>query len=481
MKNLARFERSVLLFMGACLVLLLASCDSFLYQEPTTEISKNEALSDIESVESSLFGAYNLMMDNPDAYRSFLTYYADLTGGNVTINPGLTSQAKTELRRIEEFNSLSDLTVSSYTALYEILNAVNNVANAIPTVPDGTQEQKDRILGQALGLRALVHFDLVRLYAQPYTYTEDASHIGIVVLTESPQPNEELPRSTVRDAYEQIIEDLERAIELLDGEPFNPRFINAINAKALLAKVHLYQQEWAKVVTLCNEVIDSGATQLAPTDDLLAMWQNGYTRNEFLLRLDGSAYSTYTLSSDWGNRSANTSPVLSATSDVISLYAPADVRGLGPGKLIQTTVDDGDTLYSSLKYPEPPNQAPNNIGVMRLAEVYLNRAEAYANLSRPEPARDDLNTIRRRANPGAELVTASGPALLDRILEERRKELAFEGHLLYDRTRYEKDVTREYCSGKPSCDESYPSPKFVLPVPIEALSANSELIQNEGY
>jgi tetratricopeptide (TPR) repeat protein len=474
--------KTLLPYLGAAALLFcLAGCDSFLYQEPTTEISKQEALSDIESVESALYGAYNVSMDRPDAYRSFLTYYADLTGGNVRINPGLTAEARSELRRISDFNSLGDLTVESYTALYEILNAANNVINAIPTVPDGTQAEKDRILGQALGLRALVHFDLVRLYAQTYTFTDDASHPGIVVLTETPRPDQERSRSSVQDAYDQIIDDLQRSIDLLDERPFDPAFINPVNAKALLARVHLYQEEWAKVVTLSNEVIENPATSLAPREDLLAMWQNDYTRNEFLLRLDGGAFSTYTLSTDWGNRNTDASPVLTATSDVISLYDSTDLRGPGPGKLLQQTVDEGDTLVSSQKYPEPPNQAPNNIGVIRLAEVYLNRAEAYARLNRTDPARADLETIRQRANPQAEPVTASGEALIDAILLERRKELAFEGHLLYDLTRTQRDVTRDYCSGEPSCSVSYPSPKFVLPIPQDALSANSALTQNPGY
>ncbi|MCS3678713.1 hypothetical protein GGP72_002938 [Salinibacter ruber] len=470
-----------LLYLGVFLALVLTSCDSFLYQEPTTEISKNEALSDLESVESSLYGAYNLTMESPNAYRSFLTYYADLTGGNVKINPGLTSEARAELRRIASFSSLSDLTVESYTALYEVLNAVNNVVNAVPALSDATQAEKDRILGEALGLRALIHFDLVRLYAQPYSSTDDASHRGIVVLTETPRPGQEISRSTVQDAYEQIVDDLTRSIDLLKGRPFDPAFINPINAKALLSRVRLYQQQWARVVTLSNDVIRNSATTLAPPEDLVAMWQNDYTRNEFLLRLDGSAYSTYTLSIDWGNTHSDTSPTLSATSDIMALYDSTDMRGLGPEKLIQRTVEEGDTLFSSQKYPEPPNQAPNDVGVIRLSEIYLNRAEAYAKLNRPEPARRDLNTIRQRSDPTAAPVMASGEALLETVLRERRKELAFEGHLLYDITRYGKDVVRDYCSEGPSCNEPYPSPQFVLPIPQDALTANSALSQNEGY
>ena len=475
-----------LLYVGLVLAVVLAGCDGFLYQEPTTDISKNEALDDVESVESSLYGAYNLTMRSNDTYRGFLTYYADLTGGNATLNPLLASTSETRLRRIEEFNSLSDLTVDAYTPLYEILNATNNVINAIPDLPDGTQAQKDRILGQALGLRALVHFDLVRLYGQPYTFTDDADHPGIVVLTESPGPDEQLPRTTVGDAYDQIIDDLERSIELLEGESFDPALVSTASAQALLARVYLYQEEWSRVVTLCNEVIDSGVTNLAPHEDLVEMWQNDYTRSEFLLRLDGSANATYTLSTQWGNRDSDTSPSLTATSDVLDLYSDGDMRGMGEGKLIETrVVEDGsgdvDTLFSTQKYPEPPVQEPNDVSVIRMAEVYLNRAEAYARLGRDVPARRDLNTIRRRANPDVEAITASGQELIDAILLERRKELAFEGHLLFDRTRTQTGVTREYCAGEPSCTESYPSPRFVLPIPLDALNANSELTQNPGY
>jgi tetratricopeptide (TPR) repeat protein len=473
--------KSPALYLGALLVLLLASCDGFLYQEPTTEISRDDALDDAESVESALYGAYNLTMRRGDTYRSFLTYYADLAGGNATFSPGLSSGAETELRRIEAFDGLSDETVEAYTALYELLYAVNNVANAVPDLPDATDAQKDRLLGQALGLRAMVHFDLVRLYAQPYRFTDDASHIGIVVLTESPRPDEQIPRTSVDDAYDQIVDDLEQSIELLDGEPFNPRFINAVNARALLSRVYLYQGEWANVVTLCNEVIDSEATTLAPTEDLVEMWENGYTRNEFLLRLDGSANVTYTLSAEWGNRVSDTGPTLTATSDIIDLYPDGDRRGLGPDRLIRETDDDGNTVFSPQKYPEPPSQEPNNVSVIRLAEVYLNRAEAYANLNRDDPAQDDLNTIRRRAHPSAEPVTATGAALIDEILLERRKELAFEGHLLFDRTRNGRGVERDYCDGATWCNEAYPNPRFILPIPLDAMNANDALVQNDGY
>lgn len=465
----------------AILIVSAAGCDSFLFQEPTTDISRNEALSDIDNAESALYGAYNLTMRSGNTYRDFLMYYADLTGGNARVNPGFTDEAQNTLRRIAEFNSLSTLTVDAYSDLYEILAAVNNVINAVPNLPDASQAEKDHLVGQALGLRAMVHFDLVRLYAQPYTFTEDASHTGIVVLTETPAPFEDIGRSSVQDAYDLITSDLERAIELLEGTSFDPAFVNPVNARALLSRVYLYQGEWARVVTLSNEVIGSSATELAPTEDLVEMWENDYTEREFLFRLDGSANVTYTLASTWGNRASDARPVLTATSDAINLYAPGDVRGRRDDGLIRPVVDSGDTLYATQKYPEPQCQEPNDVSVIRLSEVYLNRAEAYAELGRFSPARNDLNTIRLRANPSAERITANGNELVQRILEERRKELAFEGHALFDRTRRQQGIDREYCDGESFCDAAYPNPRFVLPIPDEAVVANSELTQNEGY
>lgn len=476
-----RISSFLVLGLTALLVVSGAGCDSFLFQEPTTDISRNEALNDIGNAESALYGAYNLTMRSNDTYREFLTYYADLTGGNARVNPGFSAEAQTTLRRIAEFNSLSTLTVNSYTALYEILAAVNNVINAVPALPNATQDEKDRLIGQALGLRAMIHFDLVRLYAQPYSFTDDASHIGIVVLTETPAPFEFNNRSSVQDAYNLIISDLERAIDLLDGGTFDPAFINAVNARALLSRVLLYQGEWARVVTLSNQVIGSSATELAPTDEFVEMWENDYTRREFLLRLDGSANALYSLSSTWGNRAADSRPVLTVTSDAINLYDPNDIRGLRDGGLIQPIVDGADTLYATQKYPEPRTQEPNDVGVIRLAEVYLNRAEAYAELGRPSPAREDVNTIRQRADPSAERVMASGDELLRLILEERRKELAFEGHYLFDRTRRQQGIDRSYCDGESFCDAAYPNEKFVLPIPASAVEANTELVQNDGY
>lgn len=476
-----RLVSSLMLALLGCLAVSAAGCDSFLFQEPTTNISRNEALSTFDNAESALYGAYNLTMRSNDTYREFLTYYADLTGGNARVNPGFSAESQTTLRRIAEFNSISSLTVDAYTDLYAILAAVNNVINAVPDLPDATQAEKDRLVGQALGLRAIVHFDLVRLYAQPYTFTEDASHVGVVVLTETPAPFEDIGRSSVQDAYNLITSDLERAIKLLDGGSFDAAFINVVNARALLSRVYLYQGEWARVVTLSNEVVESNRAELALTDELVEMWENDYTRREFLLRLDGSANSLYSLSSAWGNRASDSRPVLTATSDAIDLYAPGDVRGLRDDGLIRPVVDSGDTLFATQKYPEPTTQEPNDVSVIRLSEVYLNRAEAYAELGRPAPARDDLNTIRLRADPSAERVTASGDELLRLILQERRKELAFEGHYLFDRTRRQLGIDRDYCESESFCDEAYPSPRFVLPIPFAALAANTELTQNEGY
>ena len=115
---------------------------------------------------------------------------------------------------------------------------------------------------------------------------------------------------------------------------------------------------------------------------------------------------------------------------------------------------------------------------MRLSEMYLIRAEANARLSNLNSALTDLNTIRERANLLPLDMTAD---ILENIFLERRRELAFEGHLLFDIVRYKKDINRNLGCISNSCNLSYPSNFFVLPIPASSTDLNENIQQNEGY
>lgn len=141
-----------------------------------------------------------------------------------------------------------------------------------------------------------------------------------------------------------------------------------------------------------------------------------------------------------------------------------------------------------LKYGTDQTNA-ENIKVIRLAEVYLNRAEAEAHLGESKPATAteniaaiaDLTKIAQRGDPAAVIdATLTGQALIDRVLLERRKELAFEGQRLFDLTRNKKDFVK-YESEGGTMNITYPSDKTILPVPQSAIDVNGNLEQNPGY
>ena len=162
---------------------------------------------------------------------------------------------------------------------------------------------------------------------------------------------------------------------------------------------------------------------------------------------------------------------------LIHIYGTNDVR---KNLFLQGT---GNATYCN-KYPGRGKVGLDNVKVIRLSEMYLIAAEAYAEMGDNTNAQKYLDFIRQRADLTAPATTETGDALKDLIQQERRKELAFEGQRLFDLTRRKKGVSRTDCiSGV--CSKSYDvieeRQKFVMPIPQRELDVNKSLIQNKGY
>lgn len=468
---------SLIKYLGVCLLITisLSSCKNFLNQEPTDTISNEDALSSYENVTYALNGTYSLLCGQTYYYSRYMSTYADVTGGNAE-PPEYNLDDSYEYSYLYNFEMTAeqDALDDVYFEIYEIIYAANQVIEAAPALTDATDAQKSNLIGQATALRALCHFDLLRLFAQNYAYTDDASHLGIVLRLKVNELDVESARNTVAECYEAIVDDLVYAASLLD-DMSDINYFCKQSAQALLARVYLYQSNWTEAAALANEVITSGVQSLAPTADYAEMWANDYESAEYLFRADASAGTATTLSGIIGNNPSSTTKLI-VSDDLISLYDDNDVRGTNT-----MIMQDEDDFWVSMKYPYV-SSTKNDVGILRLSEVYLIRAEAYARLSRETAAQKDLNTIRQRAWPDATDVTATGDELLEEILRERRKELALEGHQLFDLTRNEEGVYRPDCNSTLyTCDLDYPNTKFVMPIPMNAIYANNLLEQNENY
>ena len=156
---------------------------------------------------------------------------------------------------------------------------------------------------------------------------------------------------------------------------------------------------------------------------------------------------------------------LATTTDLLNLYSVGDVRG--QSTMYSTKVASGVTYYSTNKYQGISGTTlGNNIKILRASELFLSRAEAYAETNNLTLALADLNRIRQRANPTAPAFASTDKqVILDEIFAERRRELCFEGHLFFDISRRKRNLQRLDCTAT-TCSFSYPNENFAVVIPI---------------
>ncbi|MEH0154090.1 RagB/SusD family nutrient uptake outer membrane protein [Limibacter armeniacum] len=474
MKNKVR--TAIVLFVSC---FIISSCEDFLDREPTSEVSNEELLSDLDGINFALAGVYSRLINSDYYYLKGMQMYTALRSGNVKLNNSFSGIATTNMLPVYEFNTLpsdSSPIIGSYQSLYQLITYANNIIEAIPNLADGDQTLKNQYLGEALTLRALAHFDLTRLYAQPYSYTQNGTHLGIVTLPENIGVFELPSRSPLYEAYRLIISDLEQAESLLGGYRsgrVTKAFISKGVAQALLARVYLYKKDWNNAITYASKVISNQDYQLVNHDNYLAAWAATTTNQEDIFVLETSENGAPKLAAQFGQIGTQTTVGI-LTKDLLEIYDDGDIRA----ELIE---EKKEGAYVTRKFHYDASYGDRYFPIIRLAEMYLIRAESSAEIGDNIQARADLGIIQQRANPDASPVTLSGDALKDAILLERRKELALEGHYYFDLIRRGKDIVRTDCNASMNCTVSTPSDLQILPIPQKNININDNLEQNQGY
>lgn len=474
------------------LAVSFTACEDFLTREPSNEVSKDEIFEDIQGAEMAINGVYYILTDYSELYREDILTYGELKGGNLKYGGDILSGAKDpwlpsyEFQNDEDDDS-SDAMQDLYDVYYEVLYATNAVIEGMPGVLDGTEQQQNQIMAEALTLRALIHFDLARLYAKPYAASEYGNDLGVVTLTENIDTKTFPSRSKLYETYEQIIEDLTDAIELYDGyrqsstgsTDFEPlAFATKEAAQALLARVYLYQNDWNNAAEIATELINKSAFALLSNQNYVQEWEAYNTlTSEDIWVLDMSNNQQSNVGTNFGydadENFENRDSDFSFTSDILNLYDEEDIR-----RQLFALNGNGDIVTK--KYMVKSNYEEYRI-LFRLSEIYLIRAEASARKGDYVTARSDLETIRYRANPNADPILLSGQELIDEILIEKRREFVGEGHLFFDIKRTLKPVIRSDFNGVDNQNVEANDFQFVLPIPQDALDKNPNLIQNEGY
>lgn len=468
--------KKYIVILSAALIALTSCNKEFLNEAPLLKQSDELTLSTIEGIDKSVGGAYSPLASNYWYGAEFITRH-ELKTSN-----GKKSTVNDSGRMIPDYNInySPTATYSIWGYAYYVIASANVIIDKIDNSPElGTEAERNNYKAECLFLRALSHFDLVRVYAQPYAYTTDASHPGVPVvlhqdLTAQPE------RNTVKEVYDQIIADLKEAESLIS--PTYRRSgtdlassVSIYAIQALLSRVYLYSQQWQEAADYAAKVIDSGKFSMWKSSDILnasgdasVYWNDTQTGGEVIFEVYGNKTNSYDGYHD--GISPMTTPDgygdAAASMDLISIYEDGDVRG---DLFIEK---EGD--YWTAKYAGKGMASPDfsNVIVLRLSEMYLNRAEAVINGASGYNAAADLETVASNRGAKTQPTTKTGVYL------ERQKELAWEGHLWFDLARTGRSMTRTDVTPGVITEVPYPNYRWAMPIPDREISSNPNLVQN---
>lgn len=469
MKN--RFIKSILYSTSIAFILAFSSCsEEFLEIDPFQSVSLDGAIQTLDDYKAAVNGIYD-QMQSSNYYGRYFILVPDVMSDDVKQN----AQAN-RARDFSDYvaNSLDGIANGMFNDIYTAINRANVIINADPEIPAAIEDDVNQLIGQAYALRGLAYFDAVRAFGQHYGFTSDNSHPGVPIVLEFDQNNRPA-RNTVAEVYAQVLSDLGEGIKLMQQSSTDKGRMTKEAAQAILARVHLYMGNWAQAEQNATDVINSTRFTLVGTDEYAASWEDGFSSESILsivFRQDddngADALGRMYLVDGYGD--------YLPSQDVIDLIPEGDAR-LGVFKADPNLSGDLGSVRVN-KYPNPAVQ--NNTPIVRLSEMYLIRAEARAMQNNEAGAQADVTVIRQRGLPTAAAVTASGDALLDEIENERRIELMFEGHRLWDLMRKKKGVFRTNCTNL-ICEIPYPNPRFILPIPQREIDANANMSQNPDY
>ena len=327
-------------------------------------------------------------------------------------------------------------------------------------IKEGTEEEINQLVGEAYMLRAYVHFLLVNLYGQPYT-KEGALDTKSVPLKLDTDLEKVLKRNTVKEVYASIQEDIDEARKLVTEAEWEQRYsyrFNTASVEAFQSRVSLYKGEWQAAWNAAEAVLAVKSVLVDLNDDAATL-PNNYNSVENITPLETPLSSTV-------NGAALATPVF------LSLYAENDLR-----------LDKYFAEADEKGFRKNKKAGSNNyLCTFRVGEIYLTAAEAAAQLGQLPQARTRLlELMRKRYAPEAyeaksiAVNAMDKEALVQEILDERARELAFEGHRWFDLRRSTRPRLEKVLGGTRYVLEEDDA-RYTLSIPKEAIEANPGLL-----
>lgn len=480
--------------IAAVATVMLAGCSSFLNVDNPGKNTIDKFFKDVSSLNSAGDGLFLSILKFYDDY----TLYAELAGDMLNIQ-AVGSLADESYSKAHNFEYIPEDNTAAPRTLwiegYTIVTNANNIIAYAPGLLETSSSYRstiNRIVGYAYFSRALAFFFLCQCYAQPYNYTDNASHIGIPVITRVPGFDDVIARDPVSKVYSQIVSDLNTAYSLLK-EMDSPDIYHASSTacEALLARVYLYMENWEQAARYAKNVMDK--VPLSPNSQYRDMFRNpsAVPGDESILRVNhyDNLNSMTSASDPAGKYSVLPNPTIETYFDL------DDIRK----EMLTYVVEDYETWETPGKrIPALTKFLPyKNISqvqlkyaysfILRCSEMYLIHAEALCRGPQHDlaGAAEDLKALIARGrnipSSSVSLSYASQSDMETLIERERIKELCFEGHRLFDITRRKQDLVRSAQTSSKVRTITYPDYRFVLPICQLEMQANEHMKQNEGY
>ncbi|WP_288911460.1 RagB/SusD family nutrient uptake outer membrane protein [uncultured Bacteroides sp.] len=485
--------------LSALFAFTLTGC---LEQYPDNAIPSGEAIQTVSEADQAIIGIYAGFKSSA-LYSGYLTHLPDVQTDLMQAVEGFSNRYG-DIWRWNILATNKEIE-SVYASLYTIIGRCNFFFDSIveleKTLTDDEQIDKlQGLKGEAYFFRALAYSELIKCFCKAYEPSAAADELGVALITSYYHP-ERMTRSSLKDSYDFVMSDLEKALELVTLENVNnSAYVSKEAVKALMARNYLYMQNWEKARDYATELIESDYLALSKANTLYTsdmsyyqylwkydagseiIWKIGFTTTSYggalgqpFLGYNYTAYLPDYVPADWA----------------LYLYDEGDQRATTFFKQVTTGYPHGLTCPLLFKYEGNANFMQNNIlevnmpKVFRLSEQYLIRAEAYCRLGEYSNAAEDLTTLRQ-----ARYSTYGSAALgednwLEEISNERVRELFMEGFRLQDLKRWHKGFERNpqqhtVTSGNALKIEA-DNVLFVWPIPQHELDApGSDMQPNDS-
>lgn len=466
-----------LIIFTAIISLSTISCnEDFLDVKPSIADNSSEGFDDPIKIEAFLTGIYDRLQWSD--FTLSILLHADVKGEDIyVVSSGNYGWFVTSYQYSED--PYSGNQYDYWLAGYKIIANCNQLISKLPSSTID-QSLKNHYLAEARALRAYTYFQLVRLFAQPYSVNPDAPGVPITLAPIAAEEN--FPgRSTVGQVYAEIVKDLQFAETNFDESHGNTVYrLTLPSIRGLQARVYLNMENWQ----LARDYAVDARTDfpLMSAEELNGGFADVNSEWMWAINMREDDNEGYLMIPSFYDLRTTGYNSFRADVDFYALFEDNDARKL------QFTYDGVNDYFSKdgyaiFKFEHRDSWNMDQV-LMRASEMYLIEAEAEAELNHEPEARTALNEIKNRAGitPASDLLT--GQALKDTIQLERRKELFGEGFRLFDLTRRKQPLVRSSTSQWVPLDLPANDPHMVLPIPQEEIDANpniSEADQNEAY